>query len=178
MKAARVIAATLLVEIAALAVLIASGLYDVSAMSSDPKPVRWILIVARNRSIERHSRGIQEPNVADSSLVAEGFDHYSEMCVECHGAPGIERSEVGEGLYPQPPNLARAAKKLLPRELFWVVKNGIKSTGMPAFGKTHSDQKVWAIAAFIERLTNMTPAEYTTMQKTRRNSEGHMEMKN
>jgi mono/diheme cytochrome c family protein len=83
------------------------------------------------------------------------------MCVGCHGAPGKDPSEIGKGLRPRPPDLAKAALQLDKGELFWIVKNGIKMAGMPAFGATHRDRTIWNIVGFVqEQLPNLTAEQY------------------
>lgn len=141
-----------------------SGAYNVSAMVPHNKLTLWIINTLKDNSIERRSNDINTPNnLNDTSLIKIGFEHYKEMCQGCHGAPGIERNEIGQGLYPKPPNLAHSAKEMPASELFWITKNGIKLTGMPAFGKTHSDDKIWAIVAFMKTLPNMTKEQYQTL---------------
>lgn len=167
-KIVAVIAGTLTVEIIILFIFIQTGIYNVSALSPDRRPIRWLFATTSDNSVEYHAKSIKVPQNAqepDSMMIENGFDHYDEMCVGCHGAPGIGRSEIGKGLYPRGPNLANSAKELLPEELFWVVKNGIKSTGMPAFGRTHSDDKIWSIVAFLEKMKSMTPAGYAEIRK-------------
>jgi mono/diheme cytochrome c family protein len=85
------------------------------------------------------------------------------MCAACHGAPGKERGEIGKGLNPSPPNLAEVASSWSSAELFWILKNGIKMTGMPAFGPTHSDARLWSIVAFVMQLPKLTPDDYKKM---------------
>jgi mono/diheme cytochrome c family protein len=165
MKTVGIIVATLAAEFLIAIIFINSGLYNVSVTSPDPRPLRWVFSRTSDNSVEHHAKGIAVPSLTDSSMINEGFDHYDEMCVGCHGAPGIERSEIGKGLYPHGPNLAHSAKELEPAEMFWVVKNGIKSTGMPGFGLTHSDQKIWSIVSFLEKMKDMTPQDYKAMQK-------------
>ncbi|HEY9167628.1 MAG TPA: cytochrome c [Candidatus Kryptonia bacterium] len=165
MRTIVVVISVLAVEFVLLLILIYSGIYNVGATSPDPRPLRWVFSRTSDNSVEHYSKGIAVPALTDSSMIKEGFGHYDEMCVGCHGAPGIEKSEIGKGLFPQAPNLAHSAKEMSPAELFWVAKNGIKSTGMPAFAFTHSDQKIWAIVAFLETLPNMTPAQYAAMRK-------------
>ena len=79
--------------------------------------------------------------------------------------PSIERSEIGKGLNPQAPDLADAVPAWSPRQLFWIVKNGLKMTGMPSFGKTHDDNQVWNIVAFIEQLPGMSYEQYQEMKQ-------------
>ena len=97
-------------------------------------------------------------------MVKDGFDHYEDMCGGCHGGPSVERSEIGKGLNPQAPDLADAVRAWSPRQLFWIVKNGLKMTGMPSFGKTHDDNQVWSIVAFIEQLPGMSYEQYQEMK--------------
>lgn len=147
-----------------------SGIYNISAMSPHNKLTLWMIRTLKDNSIEHRYKNIKAPdNLTDSTLVNIGFSHYNEMCVGCHGAPGISNNEIGKGLYPHPPNLAHSAKEMSPSELFWITKNGIKMTGMPAFGKTHSDDKIWAIVAFMEKLPTMTKEQYNALQITSKN---------
>jgi mono/diheme cytochrome c family protein len=64
------------------------------------------------------------------------------------------------GLNPPAPELSEAAGDWTPAELFWIVKNGVKMTGMPSFAPTHSDHELWAVVAFLEKLKKMDPAQY------------------
>jgi len=141
------------------------GLYDVSASQPDNAAIRWLLVTARDRSIDRRAAEITVPPLTDPKLIQEGFEHYHEMCTGCHLAPGIGSSEIRAGLNPQPPVLADVVPHTSPARLFWVIKHGVKMTGMPAWGTSHSDQMIWAMVAFLERLPTMTPAEYQAMEK-------------
>ena len=142
-----------------------SGFYDVAASQPDNTLMRWVLITTRNRSIDRRASEITVPPLGDPKLIQEGFEHYHEMCTGCHLAPGIESSEIREGLNPVPPVLAKVVPNSSPARLFWVIKNGVKMTAMPAWGTSHSDQMIWAMVAFLERLPTLTPAEYQAMEK-------------
>jgi mono/diheme cytochrome c family protein len=150
-----------------------SGLYDVSAMSPDGPLLRWLAGTVRRHSIHARLDGITVPLLTDPVMVEEGFDHYHEMCEGCHLAPGIEDSELRAGLNPQPPLLYKTVPRSSPAELFWTVKNGIKMTGMPAWGVTHDDDKIWAIVAFLEQLPKMTPEQYQAMVKDASDVEMH-----
>ncbi len=176
------VAATLVAELIVFVIIVGSGLsgalYNVSTLSSDPGFLRWIFSTTSDNSVKYHANGIEVRSLTDSSMIAEGFDHYNDMCVTCHGAPGIDRSEAGQGLYPQPPDLMKSAKELPSQNLFWVIKNGVKSTGMPGFAKTHSDSKIWAMVAFLEKMKTMTPQEYAAMQNENSSMKGmNMKMK-
>ena len=72
----------------------------------------------------------------------KGAGEYAEMCSGCHLAPGMKRTEISQGLYPRAPELRRKTD-LTPAEQFWIVKHGVKMTGMPAWGVTHDDELLW-----------------------------------
>lgn len=153
-------------------VVVATGVYNVAATAQHTPVVRWLLNTAMERSISaRADRAPQQP-VTDSETVLYGFDEYHEMCVTCHGAPGVEPSEIGKGLNPEPPDLVQTAAEWKDRELFWIIKHGIKLAGMPAFGPTHSDSDIWGIVAFVRRLQSITPEEYARLTSQ---AEGHHE---
>jgi mono/diheme cytochrome c family protein len=148
----------------ALAAFVWSGLYDVAAN----RPDDWLDRVAEtvaDRSVERRAEDIRPPDLSDPALVRTGMVHYQEMCVTCHGAPGVKASEIGIGLAPSPPDLAEEGGEESAGELFWIVRNGIRMTGMPAFGVSHTDQQIWAIVALVKRLPKMSPAEYQALAR-------------
>jgi hypothetical protein len=141
-----------------------SGQFDVSASRADNALTQWTLHTAMERSVAQAARSIGDPPVFTDHMALHGFEHFDEMCTGCHGGPGIERSEIGKGLNPQAPDLAKAVKTWTPQELFWIVKNGVKMTGMPSFGATHDDKEVWNVIALIEKLPTMTPEQYQQMK--------------
>jgi len=147
---------------------ILSGCYDVSASKPDAGLIGWALKTTRAHSVHRAVESLEGklkvPNLDDPERVKTGFEHYHEMCVTCHAAPGVKESEIAQGLSPFPPELARR-RHPEPVEDYWIVKNGIKMTGMPSFGVTHSEDELWAIVAFLNRLPKISPAEYQAMVK-------------
>jgi mono/diheme cytochrome c family protein len=141
-------------------VLVYSGLYSVSATDPHWPVTHWLMETARIRSIEAHAAGIVPPpgyNAPDQ--IAIGVDHFAAHCAVCHGAPGVPRGAIAKGLYPLPPDLAVAAKQYTPGELFWILKHGIKMTGMPSWAD-HSDDELWATVAFIEQLPGLSEQDY------------------
>ncbi len=153
-----------------------TGTYNVAASNKDSGLMHWILTTTRKQSVERHSEDVIPPDETafnNPETLRIGFEHYNEMCIVCHGAPGVEPGEARTGLNPKPPLLTKVAGEISTREMFWVIKHGIKMTGMPAWGETHSDDKIWAMVAFVKKLPDMTPEQYQMMQQ--KNSEaGHM----
>lgn len=146
--------------------LIASGWYPMGA--DDPHhPLTYKLItILRETSIERASQSIAVPDDLGSParLLSGGAD-YNDMCADCHLKPGKSESDFSLGLYPAPPDLtqisvAAQAMKTANQRRFWIIKHGIKASGMPAWGPTHDDERIWNMVAFLQRLPELTPAQY------------------
>jgi mono/diheme cytochrome c family protein len=156
--------ATILVIIIAGIIIVYSGWYNVSAANKPSGFERWLFGTTMDNSVENHAENIIVPDLNLPEKIAEGFTHYNEMCVVCHSAPGKSESELAKGLNPKAPDLSRSALDMSAQQLFWVTKNGVKMTGMPAWGKTHSDEKIWSIVAFIEKLPGMTGATYDSLE--------------
>jgi mono/diheme cytochrome c family protein len=115
---------------------------------------------ALDRSVARRAPKGANPLASSPGAVRGGLGHYREMCVTCHGAPGVDASEAGEGLNPPAPDLTLArVQKRTDGELFWILQNGIRMTGMPAFGPTHKDEEVWKIVTFLRHLPQLTAEE-------------------
>jgi mono/diheme cytochrome c family protein len=142
-----------------------SGMYDVGAMPPDRGVVAWVLGTTMDHSVQRHAAGIRVPPLDDPGMVKTGFQHYREMCVSCHGAPGVEPAELAKGLNPSPPLLVESVGDWKPNELFWITKYGVRMTGMPAWGVTHSDDKLWALVAFMRGLPKLSAAEWEAMDR-------------
>ena len=135
-----------------------SGLYDIGADAHHSALTYKFLETVRDRSIRERSKDLRLPNLDDPQLVLKGAGQYAAMCVGCHLAPGKESSEVREGMYPQPPNLSKL--RVDSRDAFWVIKHGIKMSGMPAWGRSHDDATIWSIVAFLGKLPALTPQQY------------------
>ena len=135
------------------------GMYNMGADSPHWKATVAMLTMMRERSIEKHAASIQVPgDINDPKLILKGAGQYAAMCAGCHLAPGVSDSEIRPGLYPQPPDLGKV--RVDPRQVFWVIKHGIKMSAMPAWGFSHDDATIWSMVAFLQKLPGMTPAEY------------------
>ena len=84
------------------------------------------------------------------------------MCTGCHLAPGVGDNEMRQGLYPQPPNLSQPRDRS-PAQSFWIIKHGLKMSGMPAWGVTHDDEAIWGLVAFLQQLPTMDAADYAAL---------------
>jgi mono/diheme cytochrome c family protein len=140
-------------------VFVYTGVFNVAADEPHSKPFFWLAEAARERSIAARAKGIEVPKLDDPDFISTGGADYNEMCTGCHSKPGIEASELGAAMYPQPPNLTKI-KRADPAQTFWIIKHGIKMSGMPAWGATHDDQRMWAMVAFLQQLPRLTPVQY------------------
>jgi mono/diheme cytochrome c family protein len=147
------------------AAYVLSGAYSVAASEPEAAPLASLLHGTMERSVGFHARGVEAPPLDDPALVRTGFEHYDEMCVVCHAAPGVERSEIARGLNPAAPRLDRRAGDWTSAEMYWIVKHGIRMTGMPGFGETHDERDLWAIVAFVRRLPETSAAEYQALRR-------------
>ena len=159
--------ATLAILAVAAAAVIMLGAYDVAATRPHNAITHWILSTTMRSSVSNRATQSGKPMPVTEELAVRGFADFDEMCVTCHGAPGKERSEIGKGLNPTPPDLMIAARRWSDTELFWIIKNGIRMTGMPAFGLTHDDERIWAIATVVRHLPDMTAERYAERTRSR-----------
>jgi len=161
MRSLRILIALIVLLAAAAALFVYSGIFDVSAANAEPKWRAHLFETIKDRAIDRRATALPAaPPLGDPHLIRTGLVDFNEMCVVCHGAPGVPKSEIGMGLNPDPPDLAHEGAEQSPARLFWVLKNGIKMTGMPAFGMTHTDEQLWAMVAFLKQLPKLTPEKY------------------
>ena len=142
------------------------GAYNVAADAPHTRIVYWLTSTVRDRSIAARARAVPVPSdLGDPRRIAAGAAEYGEMCSSCHLAPGMEKTEISQGLYPRAPELSRGID-LTPAEEFWVLKHGIKMTGMPAWGPTHDDTLLWDIVAFVRKLPTLSPEQYRDAVKS------------
>jgi mono/diheme cytochrome c family protein len=150
----------LVVLAVAAAIFVYSGVYDIGADKPHSKIVFSALEELRDRSVAKHAADVKVPaDLGDPKRIAMGAGLYNEMCTGCHLGPGIERSELSQGLYPSAPELAQG-DDLSPAEQFWVIKHGVKLSAMPAWGKTHDDQLIWDMVAFVRQLPKLNAQQY------------------
>lgn len=156
-----------------------SGYYPMGADEPHNDLTSWALETLRERSIARASNDIQVPTDLNSSerLLAGGAD-YNDMCAGCHLKPGVTQSDFTLGLYPEPPNLSRTATRqddvnILARQRFWIIKHGIKASGMPAWGPGHDDERIWSMVAFLQRLPELSPQQYQILTARSVDDAGH-----
>ena len=149
-----------------------SGIYDIAATTPHFDLTHKLMRTLMEQSIKRHAQDVKVPDLNDPEKVHSGFKNFNAMCVTCHGAPGAAASEISKGLYPAPPNLAEAAKAWTSAELYVIIKNGIKMSGMPAWEQSHSGDEMWAIVAFLKVLPTMPANEYREAAEYYEHQEG------
>lgn len=164
-----------LLVVLALAAIAASGSYNVSAIASPTRLEQRVATFTLAHSIARRAPATKNPFSSSPETLRAGLSHYKENCVACHGAPGVPESEAGMGLNPSAPDLTLPSlQRMSDGELFWVISNGIRMTGMPAFSLTHKPDEIWKIVAFVRHLPELSDAEQKQL-KAAPEEEGHHE---
>lgn len=150
----------MIVALAGAGAFVYSGVYDVGASTPHSAASDWLMNTVRAASVARRADNLTVPELERQRLLRAGINDFEAMCVECHGRPGRAPAAMGQGLNPAPPDLADIARERSAAELFWVTKHGIKMTGMPAWGATHSDDALWPVVAVMMALPEMDAAAY------------------
>ena len=151
-----------LLAIAALAVYAWSGAYGIGADEPHSRPVYALLTMARDRAVRAAAKQVVVPaDLASEARIKQGAGNYDAMCATCHLSPGRSASEMSRGLYPAPPPFARV--KVDPAQAFWVVKHGIKASGMPAWGKSMGDEYIWNMVAFLGAMPDLDAPRYQAL---------------
>lgn len=142
-----------------------SGYFNISALVPHWDATTSIIEVVRDRSIHVNSRDVRMPSLQDPGLMPKGASEYQHMCRFCHGGPGVSAEAFAQGLYPAAADLlsGHVQKEWNDSHLYWIIENGLKMTGMPAFGTTHEPGEMAAIVVFLRRLPGMSPEEYKTL---------------
>jgi mono/diheme cytochrome c family protein len=150
---------------AAAGLIVLSGSFNTSANVPPSALEKRLAAVALDRSVARRAPKESNPMTSSPEALRGGMEHYKEMCVFCHGAPGVDASEAGEGLNPPAPDLTLTkVQKRTDGELFWILQNGIRMSGMPAFGPTHKDEEIWKLVAFLRHLPALTAEEQKALR--------------
>jgi cytochrome c oxidase subunit 1 len=145
------------------AAVVGLGLYNVSAKTGHWPGVSWVLNTTYHNSVElRAPSASRVPELTDD-MAAIGARHYDSACRFCHAAPGGPRTATATSMVPAPPPIAEAVADWQPRHLFWIVKNGVKMSGMPHWPAKLRRDDVWLVVAFLDRVRDMTAEEYAAL---------------
>jgi mono/diheme cytochrome c family protein len=120
---------------------------------------------ARTLAIPRSAREMRNPVPLTPQVLAGGREHFADHCAICHANDGSGDTEVGRNLYPRPPDMRQPATQSLPDgELFYIIENGVRLTGMPAWRLHEGTDDSWHLVHFIRHLPKLTPAELEEMK--------------
>lgn len=138
------------------------GLYNTSARSGHWPGVSWVLHTTFRNSVELRAPSPEEVPDLTEPMVRLGARHYASACETCHGAPGTMRTATIRAMVPAPPPIAEAVGSWTPAELGWIVREGVKMSGMPGWPSVRNDE-VWSVVAFLTRVGSMTHEQYAAL---------------
>jgi mono/diheme cytochrome c family protein len=140
-----------------------------NGLSARAQPTAMEAMLARNArhlSIPANARNQHNPVDASGENLRAARAHFADHCAICHANDGSGESMIGKGLYPKPPDLrANETQKLSDGELFWIIENGVRFTGMPAFGGHGSEEDSWKLVRFIRHLPNLAMEDRVEMER-------------
>lgn len=165
-KIAMVLAGVAVAGAGAGAAFVYAGIYNIAASEQHTAPVYWLLDYAMRRSVKSRAAAIEVPELQDAQRIRAGAVHYQTHCLQCHGAPGVAPEPEAIGMTPAPVNLVSTAREWPASEIYWVVRHGIKMSGMPAWNYKLSEKELWDVVAFIKALPALSPAEYAALDKS------------
>lgn len=147
---------TLVVLLAIPLLILATGVVNMAASNAPGMLEKKLATFAVERSLAVRAPNESNPLGEDPQAIATGLSHYKSMCMRCHGGPGVQPEEFAKGLNPPAPKFDGPAKEMSEGELFRITKDGVRMTGMPAFGPSHKDDDIWMIVAFLKQLPNLS----------------------
>ena len=162
------IVGAILVAVAVWLTVIYTGAYNVAASDQHADAVRWTLDTTMHRSVANRAGGVELPENVSEELLAAGAGRYAETCAHCHGTPGGDPAEWSRGMRPEPPRLVEAAAEWTPEEIHWIISNGIKMTGMPAFGGNLAPDEIVSLTAFVSALPGLSADDYASLTSSPR----------
>jgi len=134
------------------------GLMPVSADGTHSRLEARIMPAVLHASIARHASGETNPIPLNQDNLKAGIDTYKAMCARCHSTPNGEPSVYGQSFYPPAPKLPEGMAQYTDSQLFWVIKHGIRNTGMPAWGSMLSDEEIWQIVSLLKNSQDLPPS--------------------
>jgi mono/diheme cytochrome c family protein len=172
--------AVLVVFLAALAGAISFMIWFRNRGFSAREKPSWIETVlarrARRIATPGGAKELKNPHPVTEVSMVEAREHFVEHCSVCHGSTGRGDTLYGRNLYPKVPDLNQAdTQRLTDGELFYIISNGVRFTGMPAFGGEDSPESIWGLVSFIRRLPNLTPEEIKQLQEMAEGGKTEME---
>jgi len=167
MKRGTLILLVLVAVACVLGFLAASILHNGMSARATPTPMEAMMARnARRMSIPANARNLTNPVAASDEGLGDARLHFADHCATCHGNDGSGDTMIGRGLYPKPPDLRlEETQKLTDGEIFWIVENGVRFTGMPAFSSHGMQDDSWKLVRFIRHLPQLTVEERLEMEE-------------
>ena len=181
MKPTSYVRTLVLVLLALVGVGLLTGAYIVTTgVSARQQPSRLEAITARtvrSIAIRTRVRGITNPVPVGDAVIKEGMEHFADHCASCHGNNGRGDTAMGRNLFPKAPDMTLAAtQNKTDGELYWIIENGIRLTGMPAWGKGGPDDAdSWKLVHFIRHLQHLTAEDLKAMAAANPKSPSELE---
>jgi len=151
----------------------------VSARDEPSSVEAFIARRLRRMAVPREARDAKNPVTASPEVLSGAMEHFADHCANCHANDGSGNTMIGRGLYPKPPDMRLTETQgLSDGELYYIIENGIRFTGMPAFGEepaSTSDEESWALVAFIRQLPKISAGEMEAMKKMNPKSPSELE---
>ena len=171
MKRRTLVIVIVAVALVAIFVAVAASLLH-DGLSARATPTKFEIMVARNvrhLAIPSHARLAQNPLLDSPEDLRDARLHFADHCAMCHGNDGSGQTMIGNGLYPKPPDLRLGeTQNLGDGELFWIIENGVRFTGMPAFangGEHGGSEDSWKLVHFIRHLPRLSAEERIEMER-------------
>jgi mono/diheme cytochrome c family protein len=167
-RPAKIVAVTVAV-LALLVALAGAGYLRATGLSARPTPGPLETSVARSArrfAIPRAIRNMSNPMASNADAMAEGREHFADHCASCHANDGSGDTEMGRGLFPRAPDMRTVSQQLTDGELFYFIEEGIRFTGMPAWGTgtQEGEDATWRLVHFIRHLPKISESELEEME--------------
>jgi len=145
-----------------------------SALATPSALEEFAATTARKMAVPSANRHLRNPIAPSAENIRAGMEHFSDHCATCHANDGGGQTFFGKGLYPKPPDLrAAGTQNKSDGELYYTIENGVRLSGMPAFGEAHTAAETWRLVLFIRHLPQITPEELNEMKTLNPKSQGN-----
>lgn len=139
------------------------GGYNAAANSQHSKALAWAVHKTMTNSVRRRAAAMPQPSFSEAALV-DGMREYQEHCVACHGGPGVDRARWASAMLPTPPFLVGASQRWSRGELYTIVHDGVKMTGMPAWGEIVPGKRIEDVVTLLQAMPKLTPDQFARLR--------------
>ncbi|MGI9075437.1 MAG: c-type cytochrome [Bryobacteraceae bacterium] len=148
-------------------IFLKTGAHGFSANAKPSGIEKWAAIQARDMAVPSDAKSRNNPVPDSPDVIAAGRAHWADHCAVCHGNDGKGQTEMGEHMYPPAPNMTRpATQNMTDGQIFYIIQNGIRLSGMPAWGSEHTgEEDSWKLVRLIRHLPSLTEQEIQEMEK-------------